>query len=252
MAKYDAYVLCTSPRSGSTLLCHLLTATDVAGNPKSWFHDSSISDWQNYFDLALDASLSERDVLAVIFRSAVAKGTSNKGMFGLRLQCHSFDFFQEKLAVLHPSLSSDAQRFHASFGRTLYIYLTRLDKIEQAVSYVKAMQSGLWHAAPDGTELERLSPPKEPIYDADAIRGRYEEMTAYDQHWEQWFATEQISPLRVNYESLSADPIETSRRILDSLGLNPDFATGLEVGVLKLADQTSLNWIARFRSECDI
>ena len=32
MANFDSYVICTSPRSGSTLLCQLLAATGVAGD----------------------------------------------------------------------------------------------------------------------------------------------------------------------------------------------------------------------------
>lgn len=66
------------------------------------------------------------------------------------------------------------------------MHLTRRDKVAQAVSYVKAQQTGLWHAAPDGTELERLSPPQEPAYDASEIRTRFEEVTAHDHSWERW------------------------------------------------------------------
>lgn len=251
MAMYDSYVICTSPRSGSTLLCNLLGATGVAGNPGSWFHDPSIADWLDYYDLTPDTSLPERDVLAEIFRAAFANGSLGKGMFGLRLQRHNFEFFRQKLAVLYPGYSSDTERFQAAFGRTLFIHLTRHDKVEQAVSYVKASQSGLWHAAPDGTELERLSPPREPIYDSVEIRTQFEEMTAYDQSWERWFATEQINPLRINYEFLSENPTQTLRRILDSLGLNSNAAANVEIGVVKLADQTSQNWVVQFRSECD-
>ena len=101
-------------------------------------------------------------------------------MFGLRLQRHSFDFFTQKLAILHCRLSSDAQHFQAAFGRTLFVHLTRRDKVEQSISYFMACQTGLWHAAPDGTELERLSPAQKPVYDADEIRARFEEVTACD------------------------------------------------------------------------
>jgi LPS sulfotransferase NodH len=34
MAKYDSYVICTSPRSGGTLLCKLLAAVGVARRSK--------------------------------------------------------------------------------------------------------------------------------------------------------------------------------------------------------------------------
>ncbi len=249
MSKYDSYVISTSPRSGSTLLCNLLAATGIAGNPGSYFHSPSISDWLSYYDLAPETSVSDRDVLDAIFQAAIAKGSLETGMFGLRLQRHSFDFFVQKLAVLHPGLSSDSQRFRAAFGRTSFIHLTRRDKVEQAVSYVKALQTGLWHVAPDGTELERLSPPNDLIYDGNDIRAHCEEVTAYDRDWERWFAMQDIDPLRITYEALSARPIETLSQVLDHLGLDCEAAGGVEPGVAKLADKTSQVWVARFRSE---
>ena len=251
MARFDSYVICTSPRSGSTLLCNLLAATGVAGNPGSHFHEPSIADWLGYYDLTPDPTLPERDILAEIFRAAIAQGSRDTGMFGLRLQRHSFDFFTEKLAVLYAGLSSDAARFQAAFGRTLYIHLTRRDKAEQSVSYVKAEQSGLWHAAPDGTEIERLSPPREPVYDAGEIRARFDEVTAFDRDWEAWFAAEKIDPFRITYESLSKDPKEALCRVLDRLGLDREAASDVTPGVAKLADKTSREWTARFRAELD-
>jgi LPS sulfotransferase NodH len=248
MQKCQSYVICTSPRSGSTLLCRLLAATGVAGNPESYFHDASIAEWLRYYDLAPDASTSQRSVLNAIFKAAMAEGSAGTGIFGLRLQRHSFDFFAEKLAVLHPGLSTDSERFQAAFGRTAFIHLTRRDKVEQAVSYVTAQQSGLWHRAPDGTELERLSPPQTPTYEADTIRASLEEMTGYDRQWESWFAAEKIDPHRLTYEALSADPIEALSRMLDHLGLDREAACGVESGVAKLADKTSQDWVTRFRA----
>ena len=179
LAMYDSYVICTSPRSGSTLLCKLLAATGVAGNPDSYFHRPSISGWLEDLGLARDPSASDRELLEAIFRTAIAKGTLDTGIFGLRLQRHSFDFFIKQLLVLYPGRSNCVECFQAAFGQTLFVHLTRRDKVAQAVSYVKARQTGLWHAAPDGTELERLSPPQKPAYDASEIRTCVEEMTAH-------------------------------------------------------------------------
>jgi LPS sulfotransferase NodH len=249
LAKYDSYIICTSPRSGSTLLCKLLAATGIAGNPDSYFHRPSISDWLADLGLTRKPSVPERELLEAIFRAAIAKGTLDTGIFGLRLQRHSFDFFTEKLAVLYPEHSNDVERFQAAFGRTLFVHLTRRDKVAQAVSYVKAQQTGLWHAAPDGTELERLSPPQEPAYDASEIRTRLEEMTAHDHSWEHWFATLEIDPLRITYEELSEGPVETLRVILDHLGLEREAADDVEPGVAKLSDNINQDWVACFRSE---
>ncbi|WP_033057226.1 Stf0 family sulfotransferase [Sinorhizobium arboris] len=249
MSEFDTYVICTSPRSGGTLLCKLLAATGVSGNPGSYFHRASVSEWLDYFALTSDGSTSERNTLAAIFRAAIAKGSLDTGIFGLRLQRHSFEFFAQKLAVLHPEPASDLERFETAFGRTLFIHLTRLDKVQQAVSIVKAEQTGLWHLAPDGTVLERLAPSLEPGYDANEIRTHYDRFTAYDREWRHWFASQGIEPLQITYETLSSDPIETLREILGHLGLNRDAANDVEPGVAKLADETSRDWVARFRSD---
>ena len=246
---YDSYIICTSPRSGSTLLCSLLTAVGIAGNPKSYFHDCSIDEWLHYFDLVPDASLSERDTLVKIFKAAITQGSNSNDIFGLRVQRFSFEFLRQKLAVLHPEHITDAERFKAVFGNTLYIHLTRQNKVEQSVSYVKATQSGLWHASPDGTELERLSPPQELKYDGGEILKQIEEMNAYDQGWTEWFAKEKINPLQIKYETLSENPIKILCMVLEKLGLDSASANEVEISVGKLADQTSEDWVNRFRSE---
>ncbi len=154
-----------------------------------------------------------------------------------------------QLAVLHPGCSSDQERIRSAFGPTLFIYLARRNKLEQAISFVKATQTGLWHAAPDGTELERLSAPREPRYDADAIARQLARATAQDEEWQAWFAEEAIEPLLVGYEALSADPGGVLDRILRRLEVDSPAAAALRPPVAKLADATNRAWAERFRAE---
>lgn len=249
MADFDSYIICTSARSGSTLLCKLLSATGIAGNPGSYFHHPSVSAWLDYFGLPPDSGAPEEKLLAAVFKAAIEKGSGGTGLFGLRMQRASFDVFAGKLAVLYPGLPSDTARLRAAFGRVLFIHLSRDDKLAQAVSYVKAAQTGLWHIAPDGRELERLSPAQEPVYDAAAIAAEYEKMTGFDRDWAAWFAAEGIVPLRLSYSQLSAHPQETLGRVLAALGLDPGAAARVQPGVAKLADATNSEWVARFRAE---
>lgn len=188
-------------------------------------------------------------MLEQIFRAAMAKGSRDTGMFGLRLQRHSFDFFMRKLAVLHPGHPSDRARIEAAFGSTLFIYLTRPDKVEQAVSCVKALQTGLWHRSPDGTELERLSPPQEPVYRPSEIRFTYNEFLAFDLRWQHWFQAQGIAPYQITYDALSADPLGTLKSLLVELGLDASAAGGVVPGVAKLADATNREWAEKFRAE---
>jgi len=248
-ARFDSYVLCTSPRSGSTLLCNLLAKTGAAGLPDSHFHEPSLVSWMTDHGIAATKGESERALLERVFKAAIAEGSGTTGMFGLRLQRHSFAFFMDKLGVLYPGRATDRDRLEAAFGSTAFLYLTRRDKGAQAVSYVKAQQTGLWHVAPDGTELERLSQPQEPVYDGARIATVVAEMTAYDHDWRAWFAAQNIEPLEILYESFSAGPVASLATVLDHLGVDRDVARGVEPGVAKLSDGISRSWVERFRSE---
>lgn len=249
MARYQSYIICTSPRSGSTLLCGLLAATGKSGKPDSHFHTPSVSDWLKKFELSAEQFAGEHDALNAIFDAARKLGTGKTGMFGLRLQRKSFDYFIRQLHILHPGLDSDTDRVQAAFRDTLFIHLTRGDKLEQAISLVKATQTGLWHRAPDGTELERLSEPREPVYNGDEIARHRAEFIRLDENWTSWFREENLSPLRVTYDELAADPAAVLARILDELGLDREIAHGIPAPVAKLADATNRAWAERFLAE---
>lgn len=249
MARYQSYIICTSPRSGSTLLCKLLGATGKSGMPGSHFHDPSVSQWLGYYGLSRDQFANEHDALNAAFDAAHQQGTASTGIFGLRLQRHSLDFFMQQLGILHPKASNETERVQAAFGETLFIHLTRQNKLEQAISFVKATQTGLWHRAPDGTELERLSPPREPVYDANAIAQQLARSEAFDKEWNTWFAEEKIDPLRVTYDDLSSDPRSALVRILGHLGVDYEPAFDSPPPVAKLADATSRAWAERFRAK---
>jgi LPS sulfotransferase NodH len=246
---YSAYVLCTSPRSGSTLLCRLLADTGIAGRPGSHFHEPSLAEWLAEYDLPEVPGRTERDTVAAVFHAAIDRGRGGTPVFGLRLQKHSFAFFTEKLALLYPEPAGDVARMRAAFGRTLFIHLARADKVAQAVSLVRAEQTGLWHRAADGSELERTAPPREPDYDGEALRAVFDRLNGYEREWQAWFAREGLSPLRLTYDALSADPAGTLAKVLDALGLPREAASGVTPGTARLADATSRDWVNRFRAE---
>lgn len=249
MACYRSYIICSSPRSGSTLLCKLLAATDKTGKPDSHFHRQSIHDWVSDYKISKNKFTTDRELLAAIFHAARERGEGGTGMFGLRLQRQSFDYFTEKLHILCPGLSCDADRIHKAFGHTLFIHLTRHNKLQQAISLVKATQTGLWHRAPDGTELERQSAPQEPVYDASAIATQLSEFTDMDQQWNSWFAKESLAPFRLSYEQLSENPTDILADVVERLGLDREICNEISLPVSKLADATNKSWEKRFQNE---
>ena len=150
---------------------------------------------------------------------------------------------------LYPGLRDDAARFERAFGKTLYLHLSREDKIGQAVSRLKAEQTGLWHLSADGTERERTAPAQPTVYDANRLSQFLAEAELDDASWVNFFARNRIEPLRLTYETLTAAPQIQLARILATLGLEPGLAASVEVKTAKLSDQTSLEWAERFRRD---
>ncbi len=248
---YSSYMICTTPRSGSTLLCTLLEATGAAGRPGSHFHTPDLDRWLEVYALAEVAFASEREKLAAIFDAARKRGCDETGMFGLRMQRGSFPFFIEQVGRLHPECSDDRSRLEAAFGPMLFLHLSRADKLDQAISRLKAEQTGLWHKAADGTELERVAPAQPLVYDRDAIARHLDELSALEAAWEAWFAEAGIDPLIVTYDGLAQDPTGSLAMILRALGRDPALAQGIAPPVAKLADATNRDWADRFRKEIE-
>jgi LPS sulfotransferase NodH len=247
-----SYMICTAPRSGSTLLCRLLAETGVAGRPASHFHEPSLAEWTRRLGVDPGAGASEGEIVETCIQAALARGRSDNGLFGLRLQRPSFDFFFSRLTLLCPDDVTERPRFERVFGRTLFIHLSRADKVEQAVSCLKAEQTGLWHVAADGSDLERVGPPREPEYEGQALQAWVDAMVGYDRDWKAWLDAEAITPVRIDYDDLSRDPQGTVRRILAALGLDPAAADQISPSVRKMADETNRDWVARFRAEAGL
>lgn len=133
----------------------------------------------------------------------------------------------------------------------LFIHLSHADKVSQAVSRVKAMQTGLWHVASDGTERERTSPAQDAVYDRNYIGKYVEELTVQDQAWTHWFANNRVEPVRLTYEMLSRDPKAALEVILSALGLDPAIAAAIRPKTTKMSDAENQNWVSRFRAETD-
>ena len=250
-AMLDAYIICGTPRTGSTLLCNLLASTKVAGDPNSFFRRQSMTAWAEEWALPSPNTMTEKDFSAAYLKAAIKAGKGGTAILGLRLMRENLGDTTTILDRVFPLLPTDGARFERAFGAILYIHLARGDKLAQAISLVKAEQTGLWHIAPDGTEIERVGPPKEPQYDFDRIHRQVAELEGYDAAWKSWFDEQGIEPLRVSYESLSADPAATLIRICDALGVQAPNAGDVTPGVAKLADGTSSDWKRRYLSDAN-
>jgi trehalose 2-sulfotransferase len=244
---FRSYLICATPRSGSTLLCDLLTATGAAGRPQSYFRKQDLADWSRRFGVAPEPDPGD---FGIAYLDAVLEqGTAGVGVFGCRLMWETLEEIQVRFGVLFPGLAGDAARIERAFGPTLYVRLSRADKVAQAVSLVKAEQSGLWHRNSDGTPREGPDRPQPTFYDAASIAELVDALQRQDAAWDAWFADNGIAAVRIGYDALVADPREAAAAVLSALGLERALAAKVRPRTAKLADDESLTWARRFRAE---
>ena len=246
----SAYVLCGTPRTGSTLLCTLLTSTGVAGRPESYFRQADIDTYATTWGIprAPDGSFTFADYL----RGAITAGRSDNGVFAARIMWGTMDAVMSNVRDLHADhASADRDLFTRAFGPTRFIYLRRRDVVAQAVSRVRAEQTNVWHII--GDELTdgwaAVQPAHAPRYDFAQIRTYTQEIEAHNQAWTEWFRTNGVRPHRVWYEDLTAAPVETTHAILNFLQLNVPPHVQITANNKRLADGTSNAWIAQYHAD---
>ncbi len=240
---HRALLICATPRSGTTLLCDLLRETGVAGRPNSFYRQQSIDNYARRLGVAPGPDFERRYLAAII-----AEGSGDTGLFAMRVMWPSLPELTAKLAALFPAETDDAGRIAAAFGAPLYLFVERRDRVPQAISRLRAEQSGLWHRHADGSERERVKDDNPPVYDAAQLAAYVAEAEADNAAWEAWFAAEKIAPLRLSYEELAADPQGVLAKVLAALGRDPAIALTVEPRTAKLADAESRQWAERFRA----
>ena len=244
-----SYIIGSTPRSGSTLLCDLLTDTGVAGCPNSYFRREDFSWWAEQLSVSTEEWRNEHEFDQSYLAAVLQRGAAGTPVFGLRLMWESVADLSRRLDSLYPSLASDNARFQAAFGMPIYLHLSREDKVAQAISLLRAKQTGLWHVNSDGTERERLKEGHAPVYSADDLSRLLTELEEHDECWTRWFDEQDIEPLHITYEGLVADPKAKLAAVLSALGLDPAVAEAAEPRTAKLANRESCEWATRFRVE---
>lgn len=230
------YVICTAPRTGSWMLCTLLQRTRIAGSPTEYFGPSL------YEEFTANRNLVHADDIREYFERAVARSTSENGSFGMKLTAQQTTIFVQQ-ASDHRGLPYESLRdaLETEFPSIRYLYLTRMNKVAQAISFYRALTDQVWQL-----RIDRPRPTKHVSYDHFAIQRCYQESIAADAYWEGFFAIHGIEPLRLTYEALEEDYEREMLRIEMYLGLS--FSKPIAPPLtIKLAGEESAQWEIEFR-----
>ena len=128
----------------------------------------------------------------------------------------------------------------AVFPRPRYVWVTRRDKVRQAVSLWKAIQTEAWRGDNPAAH--------EPRYHEPAIDHLAKMLADHDTHWEAFWSRTGIEPLVISYEDdLSDGPERAVRRVLRHLDLSVPLGWQAPEHMRRQADERSDRWVAQYR-----
>lgn len=243
-----SYFVCGTPRTGSSLLLGLLQSTGVAGRPHAYFREPDEPLWADRWQVSrsADGGFDYADYL----RAALAAGRTENGVFGAKLMWGTLDELVVKLGRVSPDLcGNDAGLLERVFGRTGFVFLRRADVAAQAVSWLRAEQTGAWYVGGSGEISGSGGTGGPPRFDAGRISRLIQMIGEHNAAWEAWFASVGIWPHQVSYEELNADMAGVTLGILDFLGLDVPDERVIAPRHERQADQLSAQWIERYRLE---
>jgi LPS sulfotransferase NodH len=238
------YLIASTPRSGSTMLAFGLGSTKIAGNPNEFLDANVVFNWSQQFGFSI------RSYADYLNQLMVATCTPN-GVFGVKTMWHSIQDTLGVYARTMPELASLPlyKQVDAMLYQPKYIFITREDKVRQAISLVKAAQTNVWIHW-NKTPEQNAAPAADPVYNPGAIEDQINIITLVERTWDSFFTVASIKPYHVVYEDMVARYEEV---ILDVLRfLEIDLPPGFRVPepvTAQQADRVSEEWYERFMSE---
>jgi len=261
------YLVCATPRSGSTLLCELLKDTGVAGRPEEYFEARSDTGLPPHPGDFLDdlprtgagirddrtpprapphsSLIGLPDYRAHLDRT-FRLGTGDNGVFGAKIMWRHLPDFQRLAAALGELAGLE---LHALLTRVFddprYVWVTREDKVRQAVSLWRALQTRAWRQGEtpeDGTDWPR--------YSFAGIDHLTRTLRAEDQAWQDFFDADGIEALKIAYEAdLERDQNATVQAVLEHIGVDPPPGWRAAEILQRQADSLSEEWVAAYHRD---
>jgi trehalose 2-sulfotransferase len=129
-----------------------------------------------------------------------------------------------------------------AFPGLRYVQITRQDKIRQAVSLWKAVQTQAWKREPGDRSRRAV----EPVFSFRAINYLVRLLTAHDASWDAYFLGLGYQPLKITYEDLAESTEAVVLGVLEHLGIAAPEGMLLKAPRLSVqADEVSEHWVQR-------
>ncbi len=273
-----SYLVCSTPRSGSTLVCQALAQSGVAGRPEEYFealrHSGRPRRPEEYFTGTTDVSildhLKERGVgdeppqrsplwsrtaYDRYLEWAFAAGTTDNGVFGAKLMWGYLGDFVSLLRNIPAFRDLPlTDLLPAVFPDVRFVRVIRANKVRQAVSLWKAVQTATWSEAADAPARAGAPPYKSFLEESRpglrfhhrAIEHLLDQILVQEALWDAFFAYTGITPTLVLYENFARDFTTSTVRLLERLDVEAPDESVLRPPLKRQSDAINDDWVRRY------
>jgi LPS sulfotransferase NodH len=251
MASADlSYVVCATPRSGSTLLCETLIQTGVAGVPREYFEAlprTGLPRQPREYLPDLDDPEVDRLLppvrrgpalppFAERLAAALRAGTTPNGVFGAKVMW----------GYVEPLLEATGGALERALPGLRYVLVAREDKLRQAISLWRALQTQVWNSA----DAEPASDNRRaPAYSRAAIDTLQARLADDEAAWRRWFAARGVRPLELVYEEFADRPGDAAAQVLDHLGIRRPAGLAVRAPIQRQSDALTEEWVRRHEGQ---
>lgn len=231
-----SYLICATHRSGSTLLCEALRNTGLAGRPGEYFwrdnerkrrHEWGSATYAAYLDHLFEHTMTDN------------------GVFGAKIMWGHWSQFVGRLRQLPGCQDLGVMDLLATvFPNLHFIAITRRNKVRQAISLYRAVQTQQWSLFNESVR------PNPPPYDRAAIEDHRQEILRQENGWQRFFTENGLRPYTVVYEELAlayeATALDVLRFLDVALSKNVQFGPRF---LRRQADRLTAQWERRYYQE---
>lgn len=238
-------ILCATQRSGSTMIVEDMRASGVLGIPGEYLIGWSPEAGRNW---------------PRAFTKALERGRGANSVRALKLMARQLVTLEACLAQsgdIRPAAPGPYAHAAAQLVGAHLVYICRGDTVKQAISREMAAQTGINHATAKADDPHfagklmrgyRDDYNAQVRYDFARLKARYDAIQQENAIWQQAFSDWRVAPQRILYEDYTKDARPHLEAMAAAAGVRLPAALPPR-HMVKLANQVSAEWEARFRSD---
>ena len=234
MCQPITYLIYATPRSGSYLLCEALSSTRLAGYPTEYFAEhNKVRIWR------------QRNISNYVeyLNELIVDYATPNGVFGAKITWQQFQNFTRLLLDIEGNEVSLPDLMSQYFPNLHYIWIKRQDKIRQAISYWRALQTGVWSVTSNTVHV----PADEPVFDFGAIRELLRRIIQDETEIQKYFLKINAKPFVIIYEEFTDTYEETAIQTLEYLNIpKPENLVFSQRRLIKQSDSLSEEWLQKY------